>query len=73
MIPCEKKLGAVGGQRVVFSHGGVCGGAGRRDAGADVAGVAALTRGVSSRLQLLTRRLCLLTLQLELHLQLLQL
>lgn len=72
-VPCEKKLGAVGGQRVALSHGCVCGGVGRRDAGADVARVVALACSVTGRLQLLACRLCLLALQLKLHLQLLQL
>lgn len=72
-LPCEKELGAVGGQRVALSHGCVCGGAGRRDAGADVARVAALACSVAGRLQLLACRLRLLTLQLKLHLQLLEL
>ncbi len=58
----EKKTGSCGRPAVALSHGCVCGRAGLRDAGADVARVAALAFSVTSRLQLLARRLCLLPL-----------
>lgn len=70
-LPCEEELGAVGGHRVALGYGCVCRGARWWHAGADVARVAALTCGVACRFQLLARRLCLLPLQLQLHLQLL--
>lgn len=72
-IPCKKKLGAVGDHWVALGYDCVCCGAGRWHTGTDVTGIAALACGIACRFQLLPCCLCLLPLELQLHLQLLEL